>query len=146
MLHVLINEGCWPELYCWDALTNEVLLLFLTILRKYTFLLKTLFYTNISTFSILVSISNSYSTLKEVHVPLRIIVVISPDTTFRRISLHLTKIEWNKHSSSNNNWYKLPSLLLDKLYKKMENHKLELIWLVKKRHIVSLYCYIDHQW
>ena len=48
----------------------------------------------------------------------QIIVVIALDTTIRRISPHFTKTEWNIHSSSNTNWHKLPSLLLDKLYQK----------------------------
>ena len=120
-------------------------IIFLRILRKCTFLLTTLFCTNISTFDLLILISNSYSDLKEVHASLQIIVAIPPDTTFHRISSHFTKTEWIIYSSSNNNWHTLPSLLLDKLYQKMENHKLELTWLVKQKYLVSLYLYTDHQ-
>ena len=120
-------------------------IIFLRILRKCTFLLTTLFCTNISTFDLLISISNSYSDLKEVHVSLRIIVAMPLDTTFHRISSHFTKTEWIIHSSSNNNWHKLPSLLFDKLYQKMENYKLELTWLAKQKKPVFLYRYTDHQ-
>ena len=54
--------------------------------------------------------------MNEIHWSFWIIVVISPRTTFRRMSPHFIEIDKNMHYSGRNNLHILPSLLLDKLY------------------------------